>query len=161
MLYIMKRRVYVNKTDDNHSRGSTMARFIAGCQGMTARDRRNSRTTNWWLAGWMVSFLATSFALKGEHLSPGPLAWLAVGTCTALGLIVGHYYLRFIREADELLRKIQLEALAIGFGAAFIGHFTLSLVERVRGQVFETGDLFMLMVFFYIVGIIAGTRRYA
>lgn len=151
----------MNKTDENRSRGSAMARFVAGCQGMTSRDRRNSRITNWWLVGWMVSFLATSLAFKGEHLSPGPLAWLAVGACTVLGLVVVHYYLRFIREADELLRKIQLEALAIGFGAAFIGNFTLSLVERVRGQAFDIGDLFMLMVFFYMVGIIAGTRRYA
>lgn len=142
------------------SRGS-FTRFIASCQGMTARDRRNARVTNWWLAGWMVCFLGSAFAMRGGYLLAGPFAWAAIALCTVLGLLVVHFYMRFIREADELLRKIQLEALAIGFGAAFVGNFTLSLVERLHGLAFDIGDLFMLMVFFYLVGIVVGTRRYA
>lgn len=141
-------------------RGS-FKRFIVSCKAMTARDRRNARVTNWWLAGWMVCFLGSAFAMRGGYLQAGLVAWAVIAVCTVLGLLVVYFYMRFIREADELLRKIQLEALAIGFGAAFVGNFTLSLVERLYGMAFDIGDLFLLMVAFYVFGIIAGMRRYA
>jgi len=146
---------------DSNKRGNAFTRFLAACQGMTARDQRNARVTNWWLLAWMVCFVGTAFAIRDGVLPAGPLAWAAIAICTLLGLVVVRYYMRFVREADELLRKIQLEALAIGFGAAFIGNFTMSLVERLRGESFDMGDLFLLMVFSYMVGIIAGMRRYA
>jgi hypothetical protein len=157
----MKRRVYVPDSNNKQIPGGSLARFIASCQGMTERDRRNARTTNYWLFAWMVVFVGTSFGIKGGQLETGPLAWIAITASTVIGLVVVHYYMRFLREADELLRKIQMEALAIGFGAAFIGTFTMSLMERLRGQAFDIGDLFLLMVIFYMIGIFTGMRRYA
>lgn len=141
-------------------RGNAVKRFLATCTGMTQRDIRNARTTNVWVLVWAVCFVGLSFAVRGGQLAPGLLAWAAVAACTLLGLVVVWYYMRFLREADELLRKIQLEALAIGFGAGFIGTFSLSLLEHLHGWVFDIGDILLLMVAFYVLGIISGMRRY-
>ncbi|HSM15358.1 MAG TPA: hypothetical protein VLA66_14925 [Thermoanaerobaculia bacterium] len=47
--------------------------------------------------------------------------------------------LRFLREADELLRKIHLEGMAYGFGVAFVLSTGAPLAERAgarrQGQV--------------------------
>lgn len=139
----------------------TLRRFVACCSQMTQRDRRNARRANYWLFGWMLSFVGIIFAIRSEVLPEGWLTWLAIAASTVLGFVAIMAFVRFLREADELLRKIQFEALALGFGAAMIANFTLSLVERVREQPFEIGDLFMVMVIFYVIGVITGTRRYA
>lgn len=139
----------------------TLRRFVACCSQMTQRDRRNARRANYWLFGWMLSFVGIIFAIRSEVLPEWWLTWLAIAASTVLGFVAIMAFVRFLREADELLRKIQFEALALGFGAAMIANFTLSLVERVREQPFEIGDLFMVMVIFYVIGVITGTRRYA
>jgi hypothetical protein len=151
----------VNNSTDPARPGNAFVRFVGCCQGMTERDRRNARTTNYWMFGWMVVFVGSTFAMRGGYLEPGLLAWVLLAACTALGLVVVHFYMRFLRDADELLRKIQLEALAIGFGAAFVGTFTMSLIERLYGWSFDIGDLLLVMVIFYMLGIINGMRRYA
>lgn len=151
----------MSENAETKPRRSAFGRYLAACQGMTERDHRNARVTNTWLFVWMATFLGLSLALRLEYLEPGPLAWAAVGVCAAVGLVVVRYYLRFLHDADELLRKIQLEALGVGFGAAFVGNFVLSLVERLGAWTFGADDLFLMMVVFYMIGIVVGTRRYA
>lgn len=142
-------------------RTGTLRRFLACCSDMTQRDRANARRANYWLFGWMVTFVGIIFAIKNEVLPEGWLTWLAIAASTVLGFVAIMAFVRFLREADELLRKIQFEALALGFGAAMIANFTLSLVERVTERPFEIGDVFLVMMIFYVVGIVTGTRRYA
>lgn len=95
-----------------------------GCGDLvTPRDRRNLRQFNSWTFGWAVSLVAASLALtRGWIVSP-ILVWSAIATSCLLGLAACWMYVRFLREADELLRKIQLEGLAIGFGVGcvFVG----------------------------------------
>ena len=39
--------------------------------------------------------------------------------------------LRFIREADEFMRKVQLDGIAIGFGAGFVFCLGYPMLEHV------------------------------
>ncbi|MGD2130571.1 MAG: hypothetical protein PVG42_16690 [Lysobacterales bacterium] len=137
-----------------------LRKLIICSRGMRDIDRRNARRTNGWLLGWMVVFVATTFALKSGALSGLP-AWLAIAAATALGIVAILRYIRFLREADELLRKIQLEAIALGFGAGLVAHFTGSLVARLLNKPLDAGDVLLVMVIGYILGVILGTRRYA
>src|ERR1044072_5487938 len=67
----------------------------------------------------------------------GPAAHPHGGALAALtavpGLVGIRAYIRFLREADELLRKIQLEALAIAFGVGVLFMMTRRLFARLRG----------------------------
>ena len=151
----------MNESTPTQPEAGTLRKFIACCSDMTERDRRNARHANYWLFGWMASFVGAIFAMKYGVLPEGVATWAVIAASTAIGLVAIRAFVRFIRDADELLRKIQLEALALGFGAGFVANFTLALVERVREQPFEIGDVFLIMVVFYVIGVITGTRRYA
>ena len=63
-------------------------------------------------------------------------------------------YRRFLQNADELQRRIQLEALALGFGAALVGAAAYRLLERA-GAIGGTGasNLIMIMAVAYSVGV--------
>lgn len=140
---------------------SAIWRFVASCRQMTERDRRNSWRACGWMAAWMVSFFSVALALKQEALPGGLWTYLAIAGSTALGLLALLAYVRFVREADELQRKIQLEASAFGFGGGFIATFALSLVERADLWTVDLGDPFLVMAVCYSLGLFLGARRYA
>ncbi|MGH9379422.1 MAG: hypothetical protein ACRD2Z_02230 [Thermoanaerobaculia bacterium] len=143
------------------SKPGALARFLTTCRPMTARDRRNSWRATGWLFVWMVSFLATTFAIRTEALPSGLWTYLAIAASTALGIVVVLAYVRFVREADELQRKIQLEALAWGFAGGFVAEFAFSLIERAGIMNVDIGDPIVVMCVCYAVGVFLGARRYA
>jgi hypothetical protein len=81
---------------------------------------------------------------------------------TAFGLGMGLAYRRFLREADELLRKIELEALALAVGVGVVGGFAYTTLARA-GIVAEADVLVLVvaMVLTYGIAVIVGQRRYA
>ncbi len=136
-------------------------RFLASCRDLTARDRRNSWRAAGWLFGWMVGFLAVSLAIRFALVPSGLPTYLAIAVSAALGLVALAAYARFIREADELHSKIHLEALALGFGGGFVGYFVFRLLDQAGVAGIEMGDLLTAMLFFYVLGLVLGARRYA
>jgi hypothetical protein len=130
------------------------------CQQLTERDRRNQWKAVGWLFVWMVSFVSVSLAIRHEVFPGGLWTYLAIAGSTALGVFTVLAYARFVREGDELQRKIQLEALALGFGGAFLAHFGFSLLERTGNRI-DLGDPFLVMVVCYALGLFLGTRRYS
>lgn len=142
-------------------RPGAFRRFVTTCTQMTAADRRNSWRAAGWLLVWAVSFVSVAFAIRTEALSAGLWTYLAIAGSTALGIVAVLAYVRFVRQADELQRKIQLEALALGFAGGFIAQFAFSLIERAGIMDVEIGDLFLVMCVCYSVGLFLGARRYA
>jgi hypothetical protein len=142
--------------------GSAIWRFLASCKDMTARDRRNSWRAGGWLFLWSVAFVGTTWGGRRELLPEGLAVYVAIAATTVLGVVAVLSYARFIREADELQRKVQLDALSLGFGGGFLAAFTFELLEQTGliGQV-DSGDLFLVMVLIYVLGIVVGARRYA
>jgi len=63
---------------------------------------------------------------------------------------------------DELMRKIQLEAMALTLGVGLVVGMSYELLEDIKLISFEPQipHLIMLMGFTYIIGIILGNRRY-
>ena len=67
----------------------------------------------------------------------------SIGTAfVGLGWIVS--YLRYLRHADELMRKIQLDAMALALGGCFVAGFTLLLLGSA-GLV-QAGIVWVLVV---------------
>jgi hypothetical protein len=90
----------------------------ANCaNGLRKKDVRNARVTNIWCVGWALTFIAATYFVKRLE-PPFGLAALAVAVQLAVGIFTVRSYQRFLREADELTRKIHLEALGVGGAAA-------------------------------------------
>src|SRR5690606_13514993 len=106
------------------------ARLMAVGQGCgTERDRRNQRRVTIWGLAWSASFAGVYLALTGGWLATGAPALIAVALSLALGLGTAVAYRRSLLEADELRRKIELDAMALAFGVGLVGGATYQLLE--------------------------------
>ena len=129
---------------------------------LTERDRRNQRQALIWMFAWVVSWVAASIAIKEGLVAPGWPATLLAVLSTLLGVVMILVFIKFLRQADELLRKIQVEALALGFGAGYVGAITYNLLEKAGAVVHpDPADLTLIMVIVYALGVVISTRRYA
>ena len=136
--------------------------MTVGCSSLyTARDARHLRNFNWWLAASMVLFLVATYLLSGQIIDRGVVAYgLTAGTIVLLGMAVRAYVI-FLRSADELLRKIQLEALALAFGVTMIFMIGWRLAERLGAPKLDVDDPVMVMVVVWALGQWMAFRRYA
>jgi hypothetical protein len=97
-------------------------------RGQTPTDQRNILVFTLWCLAWAISFVGVTFAIKAGSDSLGPFAWPLAMVPLVIGVGTVRALLRFLREADEFTRKIQLEGICIGFGAGHlfcIGYFFL------------------------------------
>lgn len=69
-------------------------------------------------------------------------------------------YMHFLRNADELLRKIQLQGLAMGFGAAVVFVPGYQLLEAAGASEMQTDHLLMVMIFSWVAGQLYGAWHY-
>lgn len=138
----------------------TLEALRASCRA-PARDRRNELRILLWMAVWVGTWLLLHWALKNERLEAGTLAFGAITVTVLLGLGTIRAYQRFLREADELRRKVELDGLALGFGAGTIAAFTFVLLES-SGVALDLRivEVVAVMFFAYSVGVVLGLRRY-
>ena len=87
----------------------------------TPRDHHNSRTWGIWQGLWFFSLIGTQslFRFRRELVPAGVLHWLVAALPLLIGAGALWFWLRYLREADELQRRIQLNAVAFGFGVTF------------------------------------------
>lgn len=72
-------------------------------------------------------------------------------------------FIQSVRGADELERRIQLEALAFAFPLGILLLTTLALIQRAVGLKFEDwsyNHLWPYFVLFYLVGLGLARKRY-
>jgi uncharacterized membrane protein len=128
----------------------------------TETDRKNQRNIVVWSLAWIAPFLAVNLAVKNDWIGSDPLALAATIAVTGLGVGALLAYRRFLSDADELMRKIQLDALALTVGVGVVSGFSYTLLETA-GLVAEAEvmTLIMIMMVTYTGGIVVGMRRFA
>jgi len=132
---------------------------VIACSG-TAADRRNQYRFVIWLFIWAVTFVGATWVLdSAEHLS-ATLAWSVAILPNFFSILALFAYLRFLREADELVRRIQLEGLAFGFGAGVIISMAYFTLERVGIPGLTSDRTVFIMMIGWAVGQLAATWRY-
>jgi len=132
------------------------------CSGFySARDLRNQRRFNLWLFVSALAFVAAAAAVRWRSSLPATLPWLAVGVAVLLALLSIRSYLVFLRAADELLRRIQTEALAFGFGAGALVAYFSPLAEKLGAPKLGTWGTALVMMFSWSLGTWLGMRRYS
>ncbi|MCZ6726579.1 MAG: hypothetical protein O7A98_04405, partial [Acidobacteria bacterium] len=124
------------------------------------RDRRNQSRMMWVLFAWAVCFAGVSQLIKRDLLSAGPLLWLLAALPSVAGVFALIAYGRFLREADELQRIIQLRALALGFGGTLFALAGYRVFERLGAPAAELTDVMLVMMLLYSVASLLGWRRY-
>ena len=119
-------------TNDELPRRS-LRELIRSCSG-TPQDRRNSRHFTLWCLAWAVAYVGAHWTLKADLEIATALVWLLKTTPILLMIGAVFSYMHFLRKADELLQKIQMQGLAMGFGAAVVFVTGYQLLEAGRSQ---------------------------
>lgn len=115
-----------------------------------------------WTAAWVVPFVGVSLAMRNDWITNDALAVVAIVGVTILGLGTLLAFRQFLNNTDELMRKIQLDALALAVGAGVVSSFSLSLLERAKIVAdAEPTTVVLVMSVAYVVGVVAGLRRFA
>jgi len=131
--------------------------------GLNTHNQRNIRPIKFYALFWSISFVAAVLFLPlgdGTRETQPIWAWLLAAIPVIPGTLLAHHYLRFIRETDELMRKLHLEALAAGFGVAFVfgtGFILLGQLEMTK----FTGLTWHLMLLTYIWKLRSAQREYS
>lgn len=133
--------------------------FWAEC-GYTQQDRKNLRRFNLWTFVWMAGWLAATYLIYNEIVAAGPLAWALVLLVVILGIQAIRSYVHFLRQADELVSKIQMEALALGFGAGAIFMVAYRLCERLGAPELDSSGPLMVMIVVWALSQLLVARRY-
>jgi hypothetical protein len=113
-----------------------------------------------WVSLWVVSFVAITIAFEVEALPRG-LGVVAALANGLLGVVAVWSYFRLLRGGDELERKIQVEALALGFGAGAVGMMAYRLLERGGAPRLDINDALLVMLLAYGVGVFLARRHYS
>ena len=144
-------------------------RFLGLICWESGHDARN-------LFRFAIWFLVTAFSREAINFfelqvsMPLALAWMLAFVPALPAFLTVTAYRKFLREADEMVRRIHLTGLAVGFGAAF---FTFMAVQAPLsyGDPFPYKDVLtmatihetlvlMAMILGWMVGQAAATRRY-
>jgi hypothetical protein len=150
-------------TDARQSDGERLGwwRWMTSCAGMmTETDRRNSNRFTGWTFAWAVSFVGATLVLKAGLVPEGAASWAVALAPDVLGVAALLAYVRFLRQTDELLRKIQLEGLAVGFGVGVVFAMGYRLLERAGAPGLDIDDPVLVMLFAWVVGQLVALRRY-
>lgn len=130
----------------------------------TARDARNQRRFTLWMLAAGLAYLGATAALRWRASLPGALAWLPwplTGLAWLLAFQAIRCYVIFLRQADELLRRIQTEALAFGFGAGAVVSLLYPLLELLGAPKLGGYAIALVMMLAWSAGTWLGTRRYS
>jgi hypothetical protein len=131
------------------------------CGDLPERDLRNLRRFTLWSLAWAISFVAATFLLAEELVPAGPIQVAVAVMPTILGLGAIWSYVVFLRQADELQRKVHLEALAAGFGTGMIFMMGYRLLERIGAPELDMNDPLLVMLLVWAVWQMVAARRYA
>jgi hypothetical protein len=126
----------------------------------TPRDAQAYRTFAGWMTAAMLCFGAATILIEGRFV-PAVVGWALTAGTAVLMILAMHSYIGFLRGADELLRKVHLEALAFAFGAGIVAMMSYRLCERLGAPKLDVNDAALVMLVCWIGGQFLGARRYS
>jgi len=109
-----------------------------------------------WTAAWVLTVAISKFGFI-----PFTILALLLNVGVGMGMIWAN--IRFLNGQDELMRKVQLEAMGISLGVAVVGGIALSLSNSSNLVPFEAeiSHLVLLIGLTYILSLVINMRRYA
>ncbi|CAN5847894.1 hypothetical protein BH23ACT10_BH23ACT10_23930 [soil metagenome] len=151
-------------TDHGHTEQTDRTSWWQCMRGTSASeaDRRNQLWFKAWMTAWGISFVGATWVLRSANAgSPtGSTAWIVALVPTGLAIIAVVAFMRFLRQTDELIRRIQLEALVFGFVTAILFGVASPLLARAGAPELGVNGLAAIAMLAFGIGQLVGTRRY-
>jgi hypothetical protein len=128
--------------------------------GATPRDQQNRKRYTWLLALWALVYLASTYLITFE-LSASTWRWIAAGAPSLFAIFAAAAYWRFLQNADELARAIELKALALAVAVGFVVWPASTLLAASGAPISGAmNPTVLLMVACYSYGVIKGRSDY-
>ncbi len=108
-----------------------------------------------WAAGYCAISLATSLQLLKDPTITGFL----VGGMILLAIRTINSYLKIFHKLDEMLKRIQLEGLAIGFGISFLIILAYAPFHKIGAPSIKIDFMIVLLSVSMAIGIYIANRR--
>jgi len=127
-----------------------------------ARSRKNTIRLGYWTGAWLVTMAVAVFGPRFAWQSNDLLTILAIAINLGIGFGMILANKRSLRGLDELQQKIQLEAMALSLGVGLVVGLSYSTMDTTNLIAFdaEISHLVILLGLTYLVGVIAGVRKY-
>ena len=130
----------------------------------TVGTSKNGRSALTWGIIWIVSYFGARAALEWMDDMQPPGARLAVALIPIVPFVAFIWkFIGSLREADELERRIQLEALAIAFPLAMVLLMILALVQLampLNPDDWSYRHVWYFLPIFWLGGLSIARRRY-
>ena len=131
------------------------------CKNLPARDIKNANIVNLWAVAWAGSLAIISFISEYEWYSATLPVAVAFVINSGIGVAMILAYKRFLKELDEMERKIQLDALALSVGVTVVAFGGYSILNKAgMAPEMTASSLVVLIALTYMAGIIVGRIRY-
>ncbi|MFT4605813.1 MAG: hypothetical protein ACI9W4_002557 [Rhodothermales bacterium] len=126
------------------------------------RDHHNELRVAGWAVLWIGAWWVTDAGQQNGLVSGLLPNLLAIGLVCGLGLGTMAAFSHFVRNADELRRKIELDGIVAAAGLGFFTAFALPLIEQ--GAVIQSVSIYMVpvaMLAGYVVAVLNGYWRHS
>ena len=133
-----------------------------GSDDWAASNKRNTLHLGYWTFAWVATMAVAAFGPKliwNFATLPTTIAVL-VNLGVGFGMILSNR--QYLRGLDELHRKIFLDAGALTLGVGLVCGLSYEILEDIKLISFEPefSHVVILMSVTFLVGMIAGHRRY-
>jgi len=139
-----------------------MKKQMTESNDFTTRTKINTVQLGLWTGAWILTYALAAFGPKlfWEFNTPLTILGILINLGIGFGMILANK--RHLNGLDELMRKIQIEAMAISLGVGLVCGLSYELLEDIRLISFEPeiSHLIILMSLTYMIGIIIGNKRY-
>ena len=124
--------------------------------------RKNTVRLGLWTGAWVLTMALANFGPRFIWDSNQVLTIVAVLVNLAIGVGMILANRRHLNGLDEMHQKIQLEAMALSLGVGLVVGLAYSNLDVTNLVAFdaEISHLVILMALTYLVGIIAGFRKF-
>lgn len=122
---------------------------------MPPRDRRNVGRYTRLAFVWAVVYVACTFALAFDYVESTALRALLAFVPSAFALLAMRAYWRYVQEMDELLRAIELKALALAISVGFVVWPAMELLALLPLDI-DVPVTMLVMTACYVFGLMRG-----
>ena len=133
-----------------------------GSGDQPALNKKNTTHLGYWTLAWLVTMAITAFAprLVWDYATLPTLLAVFINLAVGFGMIMANK--RHLQGLDEMQQKIFLDAGALTLGVGLVCGLSYELLEDIKLIPFEPeiSHLFILMSLTFMVGMVAGHRKY-
>lgn len=104
---------------------------------------------------WGATMTYVGRSIERDHFNDLLPPWIAIPAVCLLGVSLIWWMYMWLRKADEMIRRVEIEAMALGLGLCFVGFVTadqLGLTGKAFFKSMEPGTR-VLMPFFMAYGL--------